>query len=80
MQIVACMKFGGESRERLVETCRERGYKPPQKRWGKTGWEPWQLNLLEKVPDARMASTRIGQVIFADARAMPDPAPLFICS
>jgi hypothetical protein len=38
-----------------ILTCRERGYKPPQKRWAKTGWKPWQLNLLGKVPDADLA-------------------------
>jgi hypothetical protein len=40
---------------RQIKTCRERGYKPPQKRWAKTGWKQWQLDLLGTAPDAELA-------------------------
>src|SRR5207244_6083194 len=51
-----------------IETCRERGYKPPQKRWAKTGWNQWQINLLGTAPDAAVAA-RIGRSVSA-VRAM----------
>jgi hypothetical protein len=30
-----------------ITTCRERGYKPPPKRWLKAGWKQWQLAGME---------------------------------
>jgi hypothetical protein len=47
-----------------IETCRKRGYKPPQKRWDKTGWQQWQLDLLGTAPDAELAA-RFGRTVTA---------------
>ena len=47
-----------------IQTCRQRGYKPPQKRWAKTGWKQWQLDLLGTAPDAELA-VRFGRTVTA---------------
>src|SRR5262249_24715187 len=47
-----------------IETYRERGYKPPQKRWAKTGWKQWQLDLLGTALDAELAA-RFGRSVNA---------------
>ena len=51
-----------------VKTCRERGYKPGSRRWEKTGWKQWELDLLGTAPDAEVAA-QIGRSVSA-IRAM----------
>jgi hypothetical protein len=50
--------------QKQIQTCRERGYKPPQHRWVKTGWKQWQIDLLGTAPDAELAA-RFGRTITA---------------
>jgi hypothetical protein len=62
-------KLRGKKRPRAgirkqIQTCQERGYKPPQKRWAKTGWKPWQLDLLGTALDAALAA-RFGRTVTA---------------
>jgi len=50
--------------QKQIQTCRERGYKPPQRRWAKTGWKQWQIDLLGTLPDAELAA-RFGRTLTA---------------
>jgi hypothetical protein len=50
--------------QKQIQTCRQLGYKPPQKRWAMTGWKQWQLDLLGTAPDAELAA-RFGRTVTA---------------
>jgi hypothetical protein len=51
-------RYGTEGSQRLHEAVSERavakGFKVP-KRWAKTGWQQWQLDLLGPAPDAELS-------------------------
>src|SRR5262249_59615079 len=62
-------KLRGKKRPRAavrkqIKTCRERGYKPPQKRWAKSGWKQAEIDLLGTAPDAELAA-RFGRTVNA---------------
>jgi hypothetical protein len=49
--------------KRRIEIRAAKGFKMP-KRWAKTGWQQWQLNLLGTAPDAELAE-RFGRTVTA---------------
>jgi hypothetical protein len=49
--------------KRRIEVRADKGFKVP-KRWAKTGWQQWQLDLLGTAPDAELAE-RFGRTVTA---------------